>query len=250
MNTIDTIVAARSTFKALDDLLAAQGHGYRPTIREAFGADADAVALAEAYDSAAEARGLPLRAYRPERQPLPEGVPQVPECVRQDRRASTHAYAVIDHASKGNVGAAAITAARAEANDRLPFECRDWFGKAVETLLVRLDADRPAKLTLCWIADRCRWLRDISREQAKGVDCAHLRSSGTEVRVSGPNNFYEYIGPWDGTLKSLREAAGQPGVDEVSLGGHWLCGESLDGDFGRTDAEWGLSLSAREILSK
>jgi hypothetical protein len=54
-------------FKSLNDCLDAQGHGYRPTFREDGGKDRETVFLAEVYDLVAEARGLALRAYRPER---------------------------------------------------------------------------------------------------------------------------------------------------------------------------------------
>jgi hypothetical protein len=50
----------------LNDCLDAQGHGYRPTFRENGGKDRETVFLSEVYDLVAEARGLPLRAYRPQ----------------------------------------------------------------------------------------------------------------------------------------------------------------------------------------
>lgn len=47
---------------SLDDLVAKQSHGYRPTLRGA--ANSPEAMLAEIYDLIAEARGLELRAYR------------------------------------------------------------------------------------------------------------------------------------------------------------------------------------------
>lgn len=63
----DYFFAALTGFKTLNECLEDQGHGYRPTFREAGGKDLETVFLAEVYDYLAETRGLPLRAYRPER---------------------------------------------------------------------------------------------------------------------------------------------------------------------------------------
>jgi len=66
--------ATSTGFKSLNDCLDAQGHGYRPTFNEEGGRDRETVFLAEVYDLVAEARGLPLRAYRPQ-QAKPEPKP-------------------------------------------------------------------------------------------------------------------------------------------------------------------------------
>ena len=63
--------ATLTGFKTLNDCLDAQGHGYRPTFREDGGKDRETVFLAEVYDLVAEARGLALRAYRPQRAKQP-----------------------------------------------------------------------------------------------------------------------------------------------------------------------------------
>ncbi len=67
----DYFFAALSGFKTLNECLAAQGHGYRPTFREEGGKEREVVFLAETYDYLAETRDLPLRAYRPEKAQKP-----------------------------------------------------------------------------------------------------------------------------------------------------------------------------------
>lgn len=114
------------------------------------------------------------------------------------------------------------------------------------------EADRPERLTLQWIKDRLRDLRDISSVQKAGIDAKFFRSSGNEIRLGKTDgDYYEYFGGWDGTLKQLKEAAEhcrQNGGDSVYVGGHWLCGDSFDGDFEPTDCEWGLSLTVDDVL--
>jgi hypothetical protein len=63
----DYFFAKLTGFTSLSDCLSAQSHGYRPTFREEGGKDRETVFLAEVYDYIAECRGLPLRAYRPQR---------------------------------------------------------------------------------------------------------------------------------------------------------------------------------------
>ena len=65
----DYFFATLTGFKALNECLDAQGHGYRPTFREEGGNDRETVFLAETYDYLAETRDLPLRAYRPSKAP-------------------------------------------------------------------------------------------------------------------------------------------------------------------------------------
>ena len=250
----DFFFAKLTGFKTLQDCLEAQGHGYRPTFREDYGNDLEVEFLAETYDYLAECRGLPLRAYRPERRPLPVGVPAIPECVRNHdgRRPAGAAADNLARLSREGKLIEAIKCATRLAGDKqhYPIECRDWFSKAADSLLNSLDADKPGVLTLQWIKDRLSDLRDIAHDQAKTLDVRFLRSSGHEVRLGG-GDYYEYSGGWNGTLKDLKshaERCQSKGGDTVNVGGQWLCADSLEDTFDPTDCEWNLSLTVDEIL--
>lgn len=113
--------------------------------------------------------------------------------------------------------------------------------------------DRPATLTLQGIKERLRDLRDATLADRDTIDAAFFRSSGNEIRLSkADGDYYEYYGGWKGTIKGLKDAAErcrQKGGDTVYVGGHWLCGYALDGDFEPTECEWGISLTVEEILA-
>ena len=250
---------AKSTgFKTLNECLDAQGNGYRPTFRENGGEDRETVFLAEVYDLVAEARGLALRAYRPEQhpKPLPAGIPAIPACVRDHygrRPAGAAADWIVSLASEGRLVDAIKSAQRIAANDRdYDNNCREWFRNACDALLNAYDADKPEKLTIQWVKDRVASLRDIAHDQARPLKARFLRSSGNEVRLTGDNNYYEYTGEWNGTLKDLKhhaEYCKSKGGNLVFVSGYWLCGEDLRDDFDRTDCEWDLCLTVDEILN-
>lgn len=176
----DYFFATLTGFKTLNECLDAQGHGYRPTFREEGGKNAEVVFLAEVYDYLCETRGLPLRAYRPER------------------------------------------------------------------------GETKPKLTLASIKAKLRDLREEAQAETRSIDAKYFRSSGNEVRLGGgSDNYYEYGGAWDGTLKDLKshaERCRSHGGDTVHIGGQWLCGNDLEDTFDPTDCEWNLSLSVDEIL--
>ena len=250
--------ATSTGFKTLNDCLDAQGHGYRPTFREEGGKNRETVFLAEVYDLIAEARGLALRAYRPEQhpKPLPAGIPAISACVRGHygrRPAGAAADWIVSLASEGRLVEAIKSAQRIAANDRdYDSNCREWFRNACDALSNAYDADKPEKLTLQWVKDRVASLRDIAHDQARPLKARFLRSSGNEVRLSGDNEYYEYHGDWNGTLKDLKyhaETCKANGGNSVFVSGYWLCGENLRDDFDRTDCEWNLCLTPDEILN-
>jgi hypothetical protein len=176
----DYFFATLTGFKTLNECLDAQEHGYRPSFYEAFGKDLETVFLAEVYDYLAETRGLPQRAYRPQRA-------------------------------------------------------------------------KPTKLTVAAIKAKLRDLREEAHRNTRSIDAKYFRSSGIEVRLGGgPNDYYEYGGAWDGTLKDLRDHAERcrsNGGDTVTLGGQWLFGNDLKDTFDPTDCEWFVELKVDEILS-
>ena len=254
--------ATLTGFKTLNECLDAQGHGYRPTFNEDGGKDRETVFLAEVYDLVAEARGLALRAYRPQQhpKPLPAGLPAISPCVRNHygrRPAGAAADWIVSLASEGRLVDAIKSAQRIAANDRdYDNNCREWFRNACDALLNAYDADKPEKLTLQWVKDRVASLRDIAHDEARPLKARFLRSSGNEVRLSdgkgGTEHYYEYSGEWDGTLKDLKRHAERckaKGGDSVFVSGYWLCGEDLRDDFDRTDCEWNLCLTPEEILA-
>jgi hypothetical protein len=250
--------ATSTGFKTLNECLDAQGHGYRPTFNEDGGKDRETVFLAEVYDLVAEARGLALRAYRPQQhpQPLPAGLPAIPACVRGHygrRPAGAAADWIVSLASEGRLVDAIKSAQRIAANDRdYDNNCREWFRNACDALHNAYDADKPEKLTLQWVKDRVASLRDIAHDEARPLKARFLRSSGNEVRLTGDNNYYEYSGEWDGTLKDLKrhaEYCKAKGGNSVFVSGYWLCGEDLRDDFDRTDCEWDFCLTVDEILN-
>ena len=245
-------------FKTLNECLDAQGHGYRPTFNEDGGKDRETVFLAEVYDLVAEARGLALRAYRPQQhpKPLPAGLPAISPCVRNHygrRPAGAAADWIVSLASDGRLVDAIKSAQRIAANDRdYDNNCREWFRNAGDALLNAYDADKPEKLSLQWIKDRLANLRDIAHAQAKTLGVRFLRSSGNEVRLGGDNGYYEYHGDWNGTLKDLKyhaEHCKANGGNSVVVSGYWLYGEDLRDDFDRTYCEWDLCLTPDEILA-
>lgn len=77
-------------FKTLEECLAAQRHGYRPTFNEDGGKNRETVFLAEVYDLVAEARGLALRGYRPQQAKPPaltlQGVKATVARLRREAR--------------------------------------------------------------------------------------------------------------------------------------------------------------------
>jgi hypothetical protein len=250
--------ATSTGFKTLNECLDAQGHGYRPTFNEDGGKDRETVFLAEVYDLVAEARGLALRAYRPQQhpKPLPAGLPAIPACVRGHygrRPAGAAADWIVSLASEGRLVDAIKSAQRIAANDRdYDNNCREWFRNACDALHNAYDADKPEKLTLQWVKDRVASLRDIAHDEARYLKARFLRSSGNEVRLTGDNNYYEYSGEWDGTLKDLKrhaEYCKAKGGNSVFVSGYWLCGEDLRDDFDRTDCEWDFCLTVDEILN-
>ena len=204
----------------------------------------------DAYDLCAEAQGLEA-SYRPERDEF-----SIPECVRNHvgrRPAIEAANRIVQLTREGRLADAVELSARLSNDERLyDEECRLWFADTYRRLLDRFEAERPANLTLQWIRDRLRDLRDISSVERSGIDAKFFRSSGNEIRLcKTEGDYYEYFGGWNGSIKQLKEAAEhcrQNGGDSVYIGGHWLCGDSFDGDFEPTDCEWGLSLSVDDIL--
>jgi hypothetical protein len=86
----DFFYAKLTGFKSLNECLAAQGHGYRPTFNEDGGKDRETVFLAEVYDLVADARGLALRAYRPQQAKRPaltlQGVKATVARLRREAR--------------------------------------------------------------------------------------------------------------------------------------------------------------------
>ena len=253
---------AKSTgFSTLNECLEAQGHGYRPTFREDGGKDRETVFLAEVYDLIAECRGHALRAYRPEQaKPLPVGVPPIPDCVRQDTRpyrsAAVAADIVVGFAREGQIADAVLIAVSKAADERsYGADIRDWFSRTADSLKKRLDEDRPQVLTLQWIKDRCRKLRDIAHREAKTVDCKFIRSRGFEYRLCSEDDVIECSGPGckEPTLKGLRADAvlcREQGGSSINISGGYDGSDDFEfSDYQPFVTEWSLTLSVDEILA-
>jgi hypothetical protein len=256
----DYLYAKLTGFKTLNECLDAQANGYRPTFREDGGRNRETVFLAEVYDLVAEARGLALRAYRPEQaKPLPAGLQPLPACIRDDKRGfyNSNGYAsqIIQFIESGRIADAVLLAVRVAGNDhRHAADIRDWFSRTADSLKKRLDEDRPEVLTLQWIKDRCRQLRDIAHAEAKTVDCKFIRSRGFEYRLCSEDDVIECSGPGckEPTLKGLRADAArcsEQGGNSINISG----GYDGSDDFGFSDyqpfvTEWDLTLTVDEIL--
>jgi len=265
---LDRLVAQETGFGgSFIDLVEAQRkNGYRPSFYEK---DNPAVAvLADAYDFVATLWGLPLTSYRPEQpKPLPvcvstfpAGLPPLPACIRDDKRGfyNSNGYAsqIVQFIEAGRIADAVLLAVRVAGNDhRHAADIRDWFSRTADSLKNRLDDDRPAVLTIQWIKDRCRQLRDIAHAEAKTVDCKFVRSRGYEYRLCSDKGTIESSGPGckEPTLKSLRAdavACREDGGDLIQIGG----GYDGSDDFGFSDyqpfvTEWSLTLTVEEILN-
>lgn len=263
---LDRLVAVETGFGgSFTDLVAAQredgGHGYRPTFHEA-GRPALTV-LADAYDYVATLWGLPLKSFRPERvedRPLPAGVPAIPACVKEDKRphrsASTAADIIVGFVRDGRIADAVLIAVSKAADDRsYAADIREWFSRTADSLKHRLDEDRPAVLTLQWIKDRCRQLRDIAHREAKTVDCKFIRSRGFEYRLCSEDDVIEGSGPGckEPTLKGLRADAVQcreQGGSSIDISGGYDGSDDFEfSDYQPFVTEWSLSLSVDEILA-
>lgn len=260
----DHFFAKLTGFKTLNDCLDAQGHGYRPTFREDGGRDRETAFLAEVYDLVAECRGLPLRAYRPEQakpEPtLPAGLPPLPACIKDDRRGfyNSNGYAsqIVKFIEAGRIADAVLLAVRVAGNDhRHAADIREWFSRVSDSLKHRLDDDRPAVLTLQWIKDRCRQLREIAHAEAKTVDCKFIRSRGFEYRLCSNEGTIESSGPGckEPTLKGLRADAvrcREDGGDLIQIGGGYDGSDDFEfSDYQPFVTEWDLTLTVDEILS-
>ena len=137
----------------------------------------------------------------------------------------------------------------------------DAYDYVAELRDLPLRAYRPERavkppLTLGWIKDTLKARRDAARRDTREIEARFFRSSGNEAYLraddGSSDGHCEYVGDWNGTLKSLRDLAERclrNGGTTVSLQGCWKCGEDLRDEFDPTDCEWVLDLSAKEILA-
>lgn len=251
----DYFFATLTGFKTLNECLEAQANGYRPTFREDGGKDRETVFLAETYDYLAETRGLPLRAYRPEQAALlPAGIPEVPPCVLnhvpfRGRSGKWYADKVIDLASTNGLYGAIRTALDAiNAIDKQ--DCRDWFGAVADSLKEQFDRDRPSRLSIQWIKQRCHDLREIANAEAKTVDVKYLRSRGYDYHAIGEGGVIDSTGPGskEPTLRLLKDLASRGTEVEIS-GGFDGSDDFGFGDYEPLVAEWSLTLKSEDILN-
>jgi hypothetical protein len=265
---LDRLVAQETGFGgSFIELVEAQReNGYRPSFYEKTNPAVEV--LADAYDFVAKLWGLPLTSYRPEQakpipacpQTLPAGLPPLPACIRDDKRGfyNSNGYAsqIVQFIEAGRIADAVLLAVRVAGNDhRHAADIRDWFSRAADSLKHRLDDDRPAVLTLQWIKDRCRQLRDIAHAEAKTVDCKFIRSRGFEYRLCSEDDVIEGSGPGckEPTLKGLRADAArcrEQGGSSINISGGYDGSDDFEfSDYQPFVTEWSLTLSVDEILA-